>query len=74
MFCCQVYNGVLTNSARVGRYCGDEPPPVIETSGNTARILFRTDGSVSNGGFQAYYSSYGEACKLMFLSKRVGLL
>ena len=53
------------NSARVGRYCGDEAPPLVETSGNTARVLFRTDGSVSNGGFRAFYTSYNEACKYL---------
>ncbi|XP_053408750.1 cubilin-like isoform X2 [Mercenaria mercenaria] len=56
-----VYNGRESDSPIIGRYCGDNPPAMVETSGNTARVVFRTDGSVTNGGFRASYTSQNEA-------------
>jgi len=50
----------------LGRYCGDNPPENVEVIGNTARVVFRTDASVSNGGFRATYTSDNEACKFGF--------
>ena len=44
----------------IGRYCGNNETSV-QVSGNTAKVVFRTDGSVTNGGFQAFYSSDNEA-------------
>lgn len=61
----QVYNGILNNSPMIGRYCGDNPPPVVESSGNTLRVIFRTDGSATNGGFHATYTSQNEAGKML---------
>ncbi|XP_052697133.1 cubilin-like isoform X2 [Crassostrea angulata] len=55
-----VYNGILSDSPIIGRYCGDTPPPVVESSGNTMKVVFWTDGSVSNGGFSARYTSPNE--------------
>ena len=57
----QVYNGIYRDSPRIGRYCGDSPPAVVQSSGNTAKVVFRTDGSVSNGGFRATYNSLESA-------------
>ncbi|XP_048237900.1 cubilin-like isoform X1 [Haliotis rufescens] len=57
----EAYNGILSNSPRIGRYCGDTQPGIIESSGNYMRIKFRTDGSVTNGGFRASYTSNTEA-------------
>ncbi|XP_061178089.1 cubilin-like [Saccostrea echinata] len=55
-----VYNGILRDSPALGRYCGTTPPSVVEASGNTMKVVFFTDGSVSNGGFRAHYSSLNE--------------
>ncbi|WAR06690.1 CUBN-like protein, partial [Mya arenaria] len=52
-----IYNGVFPDSPQIAKYCGTAPPAQIQTSGNTARVLFRTDGSVTNGGFRAFWSS-----------------
>ncbi|KAL3836256.1 hypothetical protein ACJMK2_021695 [Sinanodonta woodiana] len=56
-----VYNGILQDSPMIGRYCGSQPQTVVESSGNSMTVLFRSDGSVSNGGFQATYTSNNEA-------------
>lgn len=58
----QIYNGNLDDSPRINRYCGENPVEVVETSANTAKVVFRTDGSVTNGGFRISYSSQNEAC------------
>ncbi|XP_069122184.1 cubilin-like [Argopecten irradians] len=55
-----VYDGILDDSPIKTRFCGDTIPQLQESSGNTMKVVFRTDGSVSNGGFQASYSSYRE--------------
>ena len=52
----------------MGRYCGDSPPSVIESSGNTMKVVFWTDGSLSNGGFRAHYTSSNELSKIELLS------
>lgn len=63
----KVYNGILSDSPIIGRYCGDTPPPVVESSGNTMKVVFWTDGSVSNGGFSARYTSPNEQSKISSL-------
>ncbi|CAG5136889.1 unnamed protein product, partial [Candidula unifasciata] len=48
----EVFNGYYRNSPSLGRFCGEIiPTQPVESSGNMMKILFRTDGSVSNGGF-----------------------
>nr|CAB3234608.1 cubilin [Phallusia mammillata] len=54
----EVFNGVNPNSPSLrGRICGAQLPSPFESSGNTMRVVFVTDASVSNGGFLATYSS-----------------
>ncbi|XP_078582053.1 cubilin-like isoform X2 [Branchiostoma floridae x Branchiostoma japonicum] len=52
-----VYNGVTPSSPFMTRLCGETPPTPVESTGNTMTVVFQTDGSVSNGGFSATYSS-----------------
>lgn len=59
----QIYNGMYVDSPQVGRYCGDNPPSSVSVAGNTARVVFRTDASITNGGFSASYTSNEAACK-----------
>uniref|UniRef100_A0A0B7BPM5 CUB domain-containing protein n=1 Tax=Arion vulgaris TaxID=1028688 RepID=A0A0B7BPM5_9EUPU len=57
----QVYNGYIQQSPTIGRYCNVNPG-TIESSGNTMRVQFQTDGRGSSGrGFQATYTSDREA-------------
>ncbi|XP_071156308.1 cubilin-like isoform X2 [Mytilus edulis] len=52
-----VYNGILDDSPLFRRVCGETNPGIIQSYGNTMKVIFRTDGSISNGGFRASYSS-----------------
>lgn len=54
----EIYNGIVTNSPRLERLCGTAQVGLqFRSSGNTMAVVFRTDSSVSNGGFTADYSS-----------------
>ncbi|XP_047455679.1 cubilin [Mugil cephalus] len=53
-----VLNGVTADAPRLQRFCGTVPAGTeVRSSGNTMTVIFRTDASVSNGGFTASYSS-----------------
>ena len=56
----QVYNGLESDSPQIGRYCGTNAP-VVQSSGNTMKVVFFSDGSVSGGGFLANYDSQDSA-------------
>nr|DBA25188.1 TPA: hypothetical protein GDO54_012746 [Pyxicephalus adspersus] len=57
-----VYNGYQNQSPLLDKLCGNiDPNKVIKSSGNTMRVLFNTDGSVSSGGFQAEFTSEEDA-------------
>lgn len=63
----QVYNGISDNSPLIKkRFCGDELPGIIESSGSQMGVVFGTDGSVSNGGFRARWSSNRDRSKYIF--------
>ncbi|CAH1775425.1 unnamed protein product [Owenia fusiformis] len=55
-----VRNGLRPTSPVIARLCGNDVPDVIESSGNTMLVAFVSDGSESNGGFSATYSSNNE--------------
>ncbi|XP_072020163.1 LOW QUALITY PROTEIN: cubilin-like [Amphiura filiformis] len=57
----QVYNGLVDDSPLIGSYCGTNPPSVIQSSGNTMRVVFTSDGSISGGGFLATYDAQDSA-------------
>nr|XP_020470999.1 cubilin [Monopterus albus] len=53
-----VLNGLAVDAPRLQRLCGTVPAGTqLRSSGNTMAVVFRTDASVSNGGFMASYSS-----------------
>uniref|UniRef100_A0A673AMU3 Cubilin n=1 Tax=Sphaeramia orbicularis TaxID=375764 RepID=A0A673AMU3_9TELE len=53
-----VFNGLAADAPHLQRFCGTVPAGTqVRSSGNTMTIVFRTDASVSNGGFTASYSS-----------------
>ncbi|XP_029134023.2 cubilin [Labrus bergylta] len=54
----EVRNGLAEDAPRLQRFCGTVPEGTeVRSSGNTMTVIFRTDSSVSNGGFTASYSS-----------------
>lgn len=59
-----IYDGVDSNSTRIGTYCGDETPPVATSTMNHLHLIFSTDSSNTGPGFRASYtfidaSTYG---------------
>ncbi|KAM9333329.1 LOW QUALITY PROTEIN: cubilin [Pholidichthys leucotaenia] len=53
-----VLNGLAVDAPRLQRFCGTVPADTqVRSSGNTMTVVFRSDGSVSSGGFMASYSS-----------------
>uniref|UniRef100_A0A3B5L191 Cubilin n=1 Tax=Xiphophorus couchianus TaxID=32473 RepID=A0A3B5L191_9TELE len=54
----QIFNGLAADAPRLHRFCGTVSPGTrVHSSGNTMAIVFRTDASVSSGGFMVTYSS-----------------
>ncbi|KAF6722152.1 Cubilin [Oryzias melastigma] len=54
----EVLNGLGADAPRLERFCGTVPAGTqVRSSGNSMAIVFRTDASISNGGFMASYSS-----------------
>lgn len=52
------YNGGERNDSQlIGKYCGDQAPGPIITSGNVLLVQFVSDLSVTSDGFLAYYTS-----------------
>ncbi|XP_072507728.1 cubilin [Notamacropus eugenii] len=57
-----VFNGINSNSPQLERLCSRVMTRNwIESSGNTMRVLFATDGSRPYGGFSAFYTSSNDA-------------
>ncbi|XP_077124414.1 cubilin [Ranitomeya variabilis] len=57
-----VYNGYRHQSPLLAKLCGNiAPDTIIRSSGNTMKVSFITDGSVSSGGFQATFTSLEDA-------------
>ncbi|XP_054878715.1 cubilin isoform X1 [Poeciliopsis prolifica] len=53
-----IFNGLGSDAPRLHRFCGTVSPGTqVHSSGNTMAIVFRTDASVSSGGFMVTYSS-----------------
>ncbi|MBN3304025.1 PCOC2 endopeptidase, partial [Amia calva] len=51
-----IFNGGEINDAkRIGKYCGDSPPPPVFSDGNELLIQFLSDLSLTADGFIGYY-------------------
>lgn len=51
-----IYDGVDTNSTKIGTYCGTRMPPAMVSTLNHIHLVFQTDSSNSGPGFRAVYS------------------
>ncbi|KAL5009945.1 hypothetical protein ScPMuIL_012250 [Solemya velum] len=52
-----IYDGFLEDSPRLAQYCGKAVPPNDESSQNTMKVVFYSDGTVNRKGFSALYTS-----------------
>lgn len=51
----EVYDGDAIDAPFLGRYCSNNVPPPVVSTGSTLRIRFIADQSVTRGGFRAEY-------------------
>ncbi|KAK2866823.1 hypothetical protein Q8A67_024940 [Cirrhinus molitorella] len=56
----EVRDGESLNSRVIGRYCGNERPPPIKSTGNSLHILFVSDGYKNFDGFFAIFQESSE--------------
>ena len=58
-----MYDGANEQSQLLGSYCGDFPednPGIINSSGNSMMVHFKSDANFPYKGFQAEYHSSGQ--------------
>lgn len=53
----QVYEKNSDESSLIGRYCGDSLPAPISSNGNEIYLVFQTNMTNDNVGFQIYYEA-----------------
>ncbi|XP_014830968.1 PREDICTED: cubilin, partial [Poecilia mexicana] len=58
----EVRDGPSPSSPLLGKFCGDEIPPRLQSTQKSMYIQFSTDSSVNNHGFEAAYDSAIEGC------------
>ncbi|XP_026057290.1 cubilin-like [Carassius auratus] len=58
----EVRDGPSIDSPLIGRYCGINMPPMLESTQKSMFIRFKTDSSVSNHGFTAEFASAEQGC------------
>ncbi|KAF4095682.1 cubilin isoform X1 [Onychostoma macrolepis] len=58
----EVRDGPSIDSPLIGRYCGINMPPILESTQKSMFIRFKTDSSVSNHGFTAEFASAEQGC------------
>lgn len=51
-----IYDGVDSNSTRIGEYCGQSVPPTAISTLNHMHLEFKSDSSISGRGFKGNYS------------------
>lgn len=58
----QVYDGSVSNSTKLGRFCGESNPVSIMSTMNYLHLVFETDSSVGGRGFKGNYSFEDVGC------------
>ena len=56
----EIIDGNTLHEQRLGKFCGEEIPALIESSSNTVLITFRSDKDIQGTGFKLYYSFRGK--------------
>lgn len=69
----EVRDGDSINSQVIGRFCGNERPPPIHSTGNSLHILFVSDGYKNfDGLFAIFQENSGKTeCKYYKSSQRI---
>ncbi|XP_068113667.1 tolloid-like protein 2 isoform X1 [Hyperolius riggenbachi] len=58
----EIRSGLSSESKLHGRYCGTETPEVITSQGNSIRLEFKSDNTVSKKGFKVNFFSDKDEC------------
>uniref|UniRef100_A0A8C9LFB5 Cubilin n=1 Tax=Pavo cristatus TaxID=9049 RepID=A0A8C9LFB5_PAVCR len=67
-----VYDGNSSNAKQLGKFCGNQIPQLISSSGDSVYIKLRTDSSVHGGGFLA---NYKQVChEVLTVNRSYGVL
>ncbi|XP_040007292.1 procollagen C-endopeptidase enhancer a [Xiphias gladius] len=64
--------GEKDDSTLIGRYCGDQVPQPIITSGNVLLVQFVSDLSVTSDGFLAHYTSIPRGSEIITAESGAG--
>lgn len=62
-----VYDGmVISSSTLIGKFCGSALPENVRSVSNAVTVVFKTDGSVTKGGFRALYAeTFGKLVSIL---------
>ncbi|KAE8590953.1 hypothetical protein XENTR_v10018256 [Xenopus tropicalis] len=58
----EIRSGLSSESKLHGKFCGPEKPEVITSQGNTVRLEFKSDNTVSKRGFKVNFFSDKDEC------------
>ncbi|ETE70904.1 Tumor necrosis factor-inducible 6-like protein [Ophiophagus hannah] len=61
----EIYDSYDDINGFVGRYCGDELPDSVVSTGNVMTLKFLSDASVTAGGFQIEYTAINSTKKII---------
>lgn len=56
----EIIDGNNFQEQRLGKFCGEEIPALIESRSNTVMITFRSDTDIQGNGFKLHYSFRGK--------------
>lgn len=62
----EIRDGRYGMSKVLARYCGQQFPPDIKSSGDAMWLRFVSDASITHTGFKAIYRFEKQKCKLLF--------
>ena len=52
-----IYDGASIRDAKLGRFCGQNKPMLLTSSGNYFYLRFKSDGTTEKRGFRATYNT-----------------
>ncbi|XP_048462936.1 cubilin [Rhincodon typus] len=69
----EVRDGPVIDSPLIGKYCGTNIPPIVQSMQRSMFVKFKTDSKISSRGFQVKYGSAVKGCTEL-LTKPVGTI
>ncbi|XP_072431088.1 cubilin [Chiloscyllium punctatum] len=69
----EVKDGSMIDSPLIGKYCGTNFPPIVQSMQRSMFVKFKTDSKINSLGFQAKYGSAEKGCTEV-LTKPAGII